>query len=92
LCFEDIDFKLLDNYNKLLIRSGVKHNTAFCYVRTLKAFYNKAIKHRIVDRNLYPFHEIPFKAEKTRKRAIDKILIRKIVDLDLIEESTIWNV
>jgi len=74
LYFEQIDFQFLDKYNKHLLRSGVRHNTAFFYMRTLRAFYNKAIKHKIVDRNLYPFHDISLKAEKTKKRAIDKLL------------------
>lgn len=92
LYFENIDFQFLDKYNKHLLRSGVKHNSAFFYMRTLRAFYNKAIKHKIVDRGLYPFHDITLKAEKTKKRAIDKILIRDIVNLNLPEESTIWHV
>jgi integrase/recombinase XerD len=92
LSFEAIDFQFLDKYNKHLMRSGVKHNTAFFYIRTLRAFYNKAIKHKVVDRSLYPFHDITLKAEKTKKRAIDKLLIKEIIDLDLTEHSTIWHV
>ncbi|SEA76950.1 site-specific integrase [Pedobacter hartonius] len=92
LYFEDIDFQFLDKYNKHLVRSGVKHNTAFFYLRTLRAFYNKAIKHKIVDRNLYPFNDITLKAEKTKKRAIDKLLIKEIIALDLPERSSIWHV
>ena len=92
LYFENIDFQFLDKYNKHLVRSGVKHNTGFFYLRTLRAFYNKAIKHKIVDRALYPFHDITLKAEKTKKRAIDRILIKEIKDLDLPEGSTIWHV
>jgi len=61
-------------------------------MRTLRAFYNKAIKHKVVDRSLYPFHDITLKAEKTKKRAIDKLLIKEIIDLDLTEHSTIWHV
>ncbi len=91
LYFENIDFQFLDNYNKHLLRSGVKHNTAFFYLRTLRAFYNKAIKLKIVDRSLYPFHDIKLKAERTKKRAIDKSLIAAIDQLDLPEYSTIWH-
>lgn len=92
LYFENIDYLFLDKYNKHLLRSGVKHNTAFFYLRTLRAFYNKAIKHKVVDRGLYPFHDITLKAEKTKKRAIDKLLIKEIVNLALPEQSTIWHV
>ncbi|MBB2151714.1 site-specific integrase [Pedobacter gandavensis] len=91
LTFEQIDFEFLDNYNKFLLRRDVKHNTAFFYIRTLRAFYNKAIKLKVVDRNLYPFHDIKLKAERTKKRAIDKTLITAIIELDLPEGSTIWH-
>lgn len=91
LYFEQIDFQFLDNYTKHLQRNGVKHNTVFFYVRTLRVFYNKAIKLKIVDRNLYPFHDIKLKAERTKKRAIDKALIAAILKLDLPESSTIWH-
>ena len=92
LYFEQIDYQFLDKYNKHLMRSGVKHNTTFFYMRTLRAFYNKAIKHKLVDRSLYPFHDITLKAEKTKKRAIDRVLIKEIINLDLPVGSTIWHV
>lgn len=92
LYFEQLDYNFLDKYNKHLLRSGAKLNTAFLYLRTLRAMYNKAIKHKIVDRTLYPFHDISLKGERTRKRAIDKLLIKKIVDLELPNGSSIWHV
>lgn len=92
LYFEQIDFEFLDKYNKHLLRGGIKHNTAFFYLRTLRAFYNKAIKLKVVDRNLYPFHDIKLKAEKTKKRAIDKSLITALINLELPEDSSIWHV
>jgi len=90
--FEQIDYQFLDKYNKHLLRSGVKHNTAFFYLRTLRAIYNKAIKHKVVDRSLYPFYDITLKAEKTKKRAIDRELIKEILELDLPQYSPIWHV
>ena len=92
LYFEQIDFEFLDKYNKHLLRGGIKHNTAFFYLRTLRAFYNKAIKLKVVDRNLYPFHDIKLKAERTKKRAIDKSLITALINLELPEDSSIWHV
>lgn len=92
LHFEQIDYKFLDKYNKHLLRSGAKPNTAFLYLRTLRAIYNKAIKHKVVDRILYPFHDISLKGERTKKRAIDKLLINKIIGLELPKGSSIWHV
>lgn len=92
LTFEQVDFKFLDNYNKFLIRRGVKTNTAFLYIRTLRAFYNKAIKNKLVDRSLYPFHDIKLKGEKTKKRAVDKQLLKELLGLELEQNTTIWQV
>ncbi|TCC98046.1 site-specific integrase [Pedobacter psychroterrae] len=92
LYFEQIDYKFLDSYNKFLLRRGIKQNSAFLYIRTLRAFYNKAIKHKIVDRNLYPFYDFSIKGEKTKKRAVDKQVITEMMKIDLPEGSTIWHV
>lgn len=92
LYFEQIDYKFLDSYNKFLVRRGIKPNSAFLYIRTLRAFYNKAIKHKIVDRNLYPFYDFSIKGEKTKKRAVDKQVITEMMKIDLPEGSTIWHV
>lgn len=92
LYFEQIDYRFLDKYNKYLLRGGAKPNTAFLYLRTLRAIYNKAIKHKVVDRTLYPFHDISLKGERTKKRAIDKQLISEIVNLQLPHGSSIWHV
>lgn len=92
LYFEQIDYKFLDKYNKYLLRGGAKPNTAFLYLRTLRAIYNKAIKHKVVDRTLYPFHDISLKGERTKKRAIDKQLISEIVNLQLPLGSSIRQV
>lgn len=92
LYFEQIDFEFLENFNRFLMKREVKHNTVFFYIRTLRAFYNKAIKLKIVDRSLYPFHNIKLKAEKTKKRAIDKSLITAIINLELSKDSSIWHV
>jgi len=83
LYFDQIDYKFLDSYNKFLLRQGLKPNTAFLYLRTLRAFYNKAINHKIVDRNLYPFYDFTIKGEKTKKRAVDKDIISLIMKVDL---------
>lgn len=92
LKFEDLTFRFLDGYYKFLMRRGVKANTSFVYLRTLRALYNKAIQHKLVDRSLYPFHDLKLKGEKTRKRAVDRQLLKDILALNLEQNSTIWHV
>ncbi|MEJ6980564.1 site-specific integrase [Pedobacter sp. P351] len=92
LYFEQIDYAFLDAYNAFLTKKEIKHNSIYLYVRTIRIFYNKAIKVKLVDKALYPFDDFKLKPEKTRKRAIDKLVIKKIKNLKLVEDTTIWHV
>jgi len=48
LYFEAIDYQFLTNYNSFLIKRNLKHNTIYLYLRTIRIFYNKAIKLEIL--------------------------------------------
>ena len=85
--FHKIDYNLLDQYNHFLTKNGLKLNTISNYFRTIRAIYNKALKEKIVDRSLYPFHDISIKSEKTAKRAISKDDIIKLKQLNLAANS-----
>jgi integrase len=92
LSFEQIDYPFLDAYQTYLIARMIMPNSIYLYVRTIRIFYNKAIKLKLVDKACYPFDEFKLKPEKTRKRAIDKSLLKQIKELSLDEQSTIWHV
>ncbi|MDB5288438.1 MAG: hypothetical protein JWR05_3387 [Mucilaginibacter sp.] len=70
LSFADIDYTFLDGFKNKLLEQGLKKNSVGNYFRSIRALYNKAIKAKLVPRDLYPFHDIPIKTEKTAKRAI----------------------
>jgi integrase/recombinase XerD len=70
ILFSEIDYTFLDGFKNKLIEQGLKKNSVGNYFRSIRALYNKAIKAKIVARDLYPFHDIPIKTEKTAKRAI----------------------
>ncbi|MES2426499.1 MAG: phage integrase SAM-like domain and Arm DNA-binding domain-containing protein [Bacteroidota bacterium] len=59
LLFGQIDYSLLDSFKTKLIEDGLKPNSIGNYFRSIRALYNKAIKSKVVSRDLYPFHEIP---------------------------------
>ncbi len=90
--FEHIDYEFLDAYQRHLNTRNIKPNSVYLYIRTIRIFYNKAIKLKLVDKGSYPFDDFKLKPEKTRKRAIDKDLIKKIKELTLIEDTMIWHV
>jgi integrase/recombinase XerD len=70
ILFSEIDYTFLDKFKAKLFEQGLKKNSVGNYFRSIRALYNKAIKAKIVSRDLYPFHDIPIKTEKTAKRAI----------------------
>ncbi len=86
--FTEINYQLLDEFKHHLITSGLKLNSIGNYFRSIKAIYNKAIKHKIIDRANYPFYDITIKSEKTSKRAISKEELQKIILISLEENST----
>lgn len=89
--FEDINYEFLTLYNSFHVKRGVKHNTVYLYLRTIRIFYNKAIKLKVVDRSLYPFDDFKLKPEKTRKRAVDKEILQKLIRIPLTEDTPLWH-
>jgi hypothetical protein len=47
-------------------------------LRTLRALYNRAIKQKLVSKDLYPFNDYSIKSESTRKRAITLLDLERI--------------
>lgn len=78
-----IDPLLLERFREFLIKRGCKTNTISIHLRTLRAVYNRAIKEKAVNEELYPFKNFKISTEETKKRAIRKVDIDKIIALDL---------
>ncbi|HTD99681.1 MAG TPA: site-specific integrase [Mucilaginibacter sp.] len=91
LTFHDMDFTFLDRFQNKLLQDGASKNTIGNYLRSIRAIYNKAIKAKIVSRDLYPFNEISIKSEKTAKRAIEVEQINKIFKFEIKVNSQDWH-
>ncbi len=78
-----IDRKMLENFREFLIKRGCKVNTISVYLRTLRAIYNRAVKDNAVNEMLNPFRNFKIPSERTKKRAISKEDISKIISLNL---------
>ena len=89
--FEEVNYKLLDQFSHHLTTSGLKINSVSNYFRSIRAIYNKAIKMKVVDRSFYPFYDISIKSEKTAKRAILKDDIAKLLNIHVEKNSTCWK-
>lgn len=91
LYFEAIDYQFLTQYNSFLVKRELKHNTIYLYLRTIRIFYNKAIKSKIVDKGLYPFDDYKLRPEKTRKRAVETNILKAIKNVELPIDTPLWD-
>ena len=78
LKFTDINYTFLEAFRQQLVKDGLKPNAISTYFRSCRAIYNKAIKAKLVDRSYYAFIDVTVKTERTAKRAITWIELKKI--------------
>jgi len=85
--FTEIDVNWLLKYETWMKGNGNSINSLGVRFRALRGIYNLAIKQHVVKKEYYPFEE--FKVSKlketTKKRAIPKTEIQKIIDYDVRE-------
>lgn len=62
--------------------SGLSSNTTSFYMRILRAVYNRAVKQGITKQK-YPFQYVYTGVAKTRKRAVDISIVRRLAEMDL---------
>ena len=68
--FEDITYSWLKEFEKFLLGSGIKINSAAIHMRNLRAVINDAINEDIAPLSCYAFRKFKIKKEDTRKRAL----------------------
>ena len=86
--FSDIDCQWLERYEKWLKGRNIKDTTVSILFRTLRSVFNRALSMKLIKQDIYPFND--FKVSKfdvrTRKRAVTKEDVKKIMSLDLSGE------
>lgn len=83
--FSDIDAVWLRRYENWLRTRGCGDTTISQLFRTLRSVFNKAVELQLVKRDYYPFdtYKISKFDTRTKKRAITKEDVRKVIALDL---------
>lgn len=77
----DIDCLLMESYESYLRRNSLSPNTISFYLKHLRAVYNRAVDDELtVDRK--PFRRVSMTIEKTPKRAISLLSIKRLKSLD----------
>ncbi|HVD99036.1 MAG TPA: site-specific integrase [Cytophagaceae bacterium] len=95
LFFSELTPAMLNKAEEYLFGQNVSANSISLYLRTLRSLYNKAIVEGCIDtkKTSYPFsvYKISKLNTKTKKRAITKDLMQKIIDLKLEKETPEWH-
>lgn len=83
--FSDIDAVWLRRYENWLRTSDCRDTTISQLFRTLRSVFNKAVELQLVKRDYYPFdaYKVSKFDTRTKKRAITKEDVRKVIALDL---------
>ena len=70
--FENIDYQFLSEFETFLRKRGANDGGIGVNMRNIRTIYNRAINHKIVQLQYYPFRD--FKISKYKKRKIRKAL------------------
>ncbi len=89
--FEEMTHKFLVSFENYCRGKGNTTNSIAVYMKTIKMVFNRAIKAGMIQRDMYPFVNYTIRLTKTRKRAIQGDVIRKIEELELPLGSRLWH-
>ena len=89
--FQDLDYRVLEKFEKHLLTKGNSINSIGIYMRTLRAVFNKAIADDLVKDELYPFKKYKIKSGSAPKRALTKDEMLKIIRYKAKKGSRKWH-
>ena len=84
LPFSSMTEQLIADYNAFLVQRGMVRNSISFYMRIMRAVYNKAVRHKLVEQS-HPFTEVYTGIDRTRKRAVSESVISQLYKLKLAE-------
>ena len=79
---DDMDSDMMMSYEAYLKSCGVSPNSSSFYMRNLRAVYNRAVEKELVLQR-YPFKHVYTGVDKTVKRAVPLLAVKKIKEMDL---------
>ena len=75
-------------YALYLKKRGVVRNSVSFYMRILRAVYNSAVRHLLVEQ-AYPFSDVYTGVDRTRKRAVGETVVSRLFRLDLSRSASL---
>lgn len=80
--FNDVDVIWLKKYESWMLKQGLAINTIGTRIRHLRAVFNMAIEHHVIDKECYPFHSYKVSkiSQSPPKRAMCKGDIQRVIE------------
>lgn len=80
--FSDIDVTWLKKYETWMLQQGLAVNTIGTRVRHLRAVFNMAIEHHVIDKECYPFnaYKVSKVSQSPPKRAMTKADVQRVIE------------
>ena len=88
ISLSSIDSDTIMGFQRWLLQKGICLNTVSCYIRPLRAIYNRAVEEDIII-DSHPFKKSFTGMAKTTKRSISEDDIRRIQHLELDEHTSV---
>jgi integrase len=79
---KQITYEWLKKYESWYLSKGNTINGLSVHIRTLRSLYNMAIKEKKIALEYYPFKDYTIRHEETRKRAVDREDLLKILQFE----------
>ena len=89
--FNEFNYSLILKFEKYHLGKGNGLNGLSVYLRVYRAIFNRGIKEGLIEREAYPFTNYTIRHAPTKKRAIDFKYIKRILDLDLPRDTTLFR-
>lgn len=82
LPFNDVDVVWIKKYEAWMLKQGLAINTIGTRIRHLRAVFNMAIEHHVIDKECYPFHayKVSKMSQSPPKRAMCKGDIQRVIE------------
>ena len=87
IAIEDLTVGQMKDFQSYLIGEGLRMNTISLYNRELRAVYNYALDEEIIQMDKRPFRKSFTGQEKTRKRAVDGGVVKRLAIRSLIDKE-----
>lgn len=88
LLFSELTSMFVEQYSDFLLQKGLVRNSLSFHMRILRAVYNKAVRLGYAEQS-FPFRNTYTGIDKTKKRALNEVILSKIINLDLENKKSL---